>query len=239
MIGGKPYASCHSETPEAPFVTIKLKAPMASAEFCHLTISSDSSLLAAGAACGNVAIISGMEHVITLARHKKAVRQCAFNPSNTMLATASDDGTVCVWELSFEPNISGQCVRVLKHGSIVRCCSFHPEGSYLVTAGDDLVVCVWYLQCWKESNASRHSQASGGGELVVEHWNFPGSSCVQAIEGHTGYVTCATWSIKLGLLITGGVDRVVRLHKRHPVTKQWVCIEELRFTVSQIAWKFA
>jgi hypothetical protein len=176
----KAWAASDVKTPEEPFATLQLKAPMSHTDITYIAISADSSLVAACGCDGNVALVYALEHVYTLSMHKKAVRHCSFNCDKTLLASASEDCTVCVWELSMEASSpTGKCVRVLSHDSLVRCCCFHPTEQILCTAGDDLAACLWYIPCWKESNTGKQVLLHGNSKVVMEQWNFPGSSCTQ------------------------------------------------------------
>jgi hypothetical protein len=180
----KAWASCDADTPEDPYATLHLKAPMSHVDITYIAISADSALLAACGSDGNVALVYALEHVATLSRHSKAVRHCCFSADKKLLASASEDCTVCVWELSTDVAgvLAGRCVRELSHDSLVRCCCFHPSGQVLCTAGDDLVACLWYIPCWKQSTSGRQMLVSGSSKVVTEHWKFPGSSCTQVLR---------------------------------------------------------
>ena len=66
---------------------------------------------------------------------KCPIRVCCFSPSFTILATAGDDETVCLWDISSQTlirNLTG-------HDSMVITCAFTPDSAYLIsgsTAGD-------------------------------------------------------------------------------------------------------
>jgi WD40 repeat protein/DNA-binding SARP family transcriptional activator/class 3 adenylate cyclase len=79
-------------------------------------------------------------HVATLAGNTGVV-DLAFSADGSRLATASQDGTVRIWDPS-----SGEQLLVLRgHGALVSSVAFSPDGSQLASAGADGTVRVWAL----------------------------------------------------------------------------------------------
>jgi WD40 repeat protein/serine/threonine protein kinase len=68
-----------------------------------------------------------------------AVNRVAFGPGGRTLATACQDGTARLWDLSTGSPLS----RPLRHEGAVRALAFHPDGSCVVTAGDDGTIRRW------------------------------------------------------------------------------------------------
>jgi WD40 repeat protein len=62
--------------------------------------------------------------------HSNAVWSVAFSPDDQQLASASDDGTVKIWNA-----VTGQCLRTLEGRS--------PDGQHLASASDDRTVKIW------------------------------------------------------------------------------------------------
>jgi ribosome assembly protein 4 len=56
-----------------------------------------------------------------------------------MLATASGDSTVRVWDLSSQTPVA----TLSGHESWVQCISWAPDMSFIVSGGMDKTVCVW------------------------------------------------------------------------------------------------
>jgi WD40 repeat protein/serine/threonine protein kinase len=80
--------------------------------------------------------------------HPRAITCLAFAPKAALLATASGDGTVRLWQLP-----TGQLVRELPgHPNGVNWACFSPDGRYLASAGDDQTVTLWHTDTgrpWK------------------------------------------------------------------------------------------
>ena len=74
-----------------------------------------------------------------LTGHGHGVSQCGFSPDGALLATASHDRTVRLWDVA-----TGQQRKTLTgHTGAVSGCAFSPDGSLLATAGHDLTARVW------------------------------------------------------------------------------------------------
>jgi WD40 repeat protein len=73
--------------------------------------------------------------------HKAIVRGLAFHPDQPCLASCSDDGDVCLWDLK-----AGKLIGVLHHfDEPVHEVAFRPDGRCLVAACHDRCIAVWDL----------------------------------------------------------------------------------------------
>jgi WD40 repeat protein len=70
--------------------------------------------------------------------HKLEVRAVAFSPDGRYLATASDDWTASIWEVS-----SGRQLASLAHEKAVHAVAFSHDGNYLATASWDGTAGIW------------------------------------------------------------------------------------------------
>ena len=70
--------------------------------------------------------------------HAGRVRHVGYSPDGSSIATASADGTACVWDAA-----TGARRFVLKHDGPLTWVAFHPDGSRLATAAEDGTVRMW------------------------------------------------------------------------------------------------
>jgi WD40 repeat protein len=70
-----------------------------------------------------------------LSTHREAVNRVAFSPDGSSLATASNDGTVRVWDVATgEPTMPP-----LEHGDAVQVVAFSPDGTLIASATIDTI----------------------------------------------------------------------------------------------------
>jgi WD40 repeat protein len=97
------------------------------------------------------AVVTMNQRELALLGHKKAVNMLAFSPNSRVLATASDDKTLKLWDAS-----NGQLISTLTgHEGGVYDLRFSPDGQTLATLSDDKKPRLWnvgpdnYKQhCW-------------------------------------------------------------------------------------------
>jgi WD40 repeat protein len=78
--------------------------------------------------------------------HDRTVRSVAFAPilSPTILASASFDGTVAIWEHTNQAPDNWECLAQLEgHDNEVKCVRWNATGSLLATGGRDKTVWIW------------------------------------------------------------------------------------------------
>ncbi|HEX6524475.1 MAG TPA: trypsin-like peptidase domain-containing protein [Streptosporangiaceae bacterium] len=98
-----------------------------------VAFSTDGALLAVG--CGSVAAIVDTADGRTLRvlkGHSGTLERVAFLPDGTRLATASDDRTARIWDLT-----TGKSRKVTIDGRAIRGVAFSPDGTLLATASTD------------------------------------------------------------------------------------------------------
>ena len=69
----------------------------------------------------------------TLAGHTDSVQHVAFSPTGLILASASDDGTVGLWDIK-----TGATINILSgHADRIRHVAFSPTGETLASTNSD------------------------------------------------------------------------------------------------------
>ncbi len=149
------------------------------------------------------------------------VTRVAFSPDSRLLAAASDDGIVRIFDVT-----SRKMLRSLdRHKRAVTSLAFHPDGNLLASAGFDGVVRLWNPETGAEQAAIQTNTGkvlslafSGGfifwgGDNQEVHWaTVLGESprdC--SFTGNTAWVTALHFHPDGRTLITGGGDGTLRL----------------------------
>lgn len=86
--------------------------------------------MAAGANCAS------------LCTHATTLPALAFSPDSAMLASASADQTVCLWE----PGNGGVVCVLRGHKGAVACVAFSPDGRRILSRCEDKTVCLWEVK---------------------------------------------------------------------------------------------
>jgi WD40 repeat protein len=138
--------------------------------------------------------------VRTLAGHTGVVAAVAVTPDGRYAVSASDDGTLKVWDLA-----TGQAARTLEgHTRSVNSVAVTPDGRYAVSASGDGTLKVWDLSAALKAGLSAALKPGLSAELKAglpapaaqtqaskgeEGTGGPGTSqAVHTLEGHTGPV---------------------------------------------------
>jgi WD40 repeat protein/tRNA A-37 threonylcarbamoyl transferase component Bud32 len=77
-----------------------------------------------------------------LAGHKSTVMALAFSPDGSMLATASYDCSVCLWDM-VKGKLQGE---IKEHVKPVRALAFSPDGRQIASGGTDQSIKIWNVK---------------------------------------------------------------------------------------------
>ena len=79
------------------------------------------------------------EHVLTYAGHSESVRDIAWSPDSSRLATASNDHTVHIWDA-----MSGAHIYTYGgHTKWATSLAWSPDGTRIASASNDMTVQIW------------------------------------------------------------------------------------------------
>jgi hypothetical protein len=139
-----------------------------------------------------------------------------------LLATASDDKTVKVWDRA-----RGQELHTLKgHGAGVRSVVFSPDGRRLASTSADRMVKIWEATsgqelrtlkghakevCGVEFSPDGRRLASASHDKTVKVWDAETGRELLSLTGHTAEVLAVAFSPDGARLASGSIDKMVKV----------------------------
>lgn len=118
------------------------------AQISSLDWMSDGTHLAAGDQEGNIYLWNlspeptlKMKMITTLRTHQDIITNLASHPKRPLLATASQEQTVRIWDLT-EPN-SPSDIALTEHKRAINGVAWSPDGTWLTTTSDDRTIRLW------------------------------------------------------------------------------------------------
>jgi WD40 repeat protein/serine/threonine protein kinase len=190
-----------------------------------VAFSPDGSLLAAGLSTGGIVlcdVASGEPRLPTM-RHGRNVLAVAFRPDGKLLATGSDEGTVRLWD----PATGQPAGEPLSHAGQVEALAFSRDGQQLAAASSDLIV-----QLWDPRTGTRQGQplqfqapvqalafgpddsrwlATASADGTARLWDLRTRLACGPPFRHEAFVTSLAFTPSSAYLITGSLDKTVRL----------------------------
>ncbi|MGI8499560.1 MAG: WD40 repeat domain-containing protein, partial [Hassallia sp.] len=158
----------------------------------------------------------------TLGGHANWVNGISFSPDGKMLASASDDNTVKLWDTTTGKEIK----TLIGHINAVNGVSFSPDGKMLASAGVDKRVKLWDISTGKEiETLIGHTNyvygvsfspdgkmlASGSRDNTVKLWDITTGKEIKTLTGHTNYVYGVSFSPDGKMLASASADKTVKL----------------------------
>ncbi|KDQ61138.1 hypothetical protein JAAARDRAFT_32141 [Jaapia argillacea MUCL 33604] len=173
-------------------------------------------------------------HVLT--GHRSPITSVAFHPTYSLLASASEDATVKIWDWE-----TGEFERTLKgHTRAIQDLDFDHKGNLLVTCSSDLFIKIWDTQNeWKNTKTfpgHEHSVSAvrfmPGDQLIVSAsrdrtirlFDVASTHLIRTILGHSDWVRSVIPSDDGKLLASSSSDQTARIWD--PLTGE--CKMELR-----------
>ncbi len=173
-----------------------------------VSFSSDSKLLATGGG-SNLIIWEGVNGYFRqnkkIQAHRDYISDVAFKPNSTIVASASWDKTIKVWD-----GPSYRLLSTLKgHKQRVTDIAFTPDGKVLASCSSDKAVMLWDTDSWSIQNTWQASSApincisfshngsviiTGSEDEEIKMWNTKTGKLLAAHNEHSAPVTTAIFS---------------------------------------------
>lgn len=164
--------------------------------------------------------------LMSLEGHQAMVFDAVFSPDSRLLASASDDATVRIWEAD-----TGEHLQTLEgNSSSVYSVAFSHDSKFLASGSKDGTIRLWSVQTGEQLQSfTGHNNTvrsvvfspdsktliSGSDDTYVRVWSIATATTIHTLEGHTSPVEVCACSPNGDMIASGSSDDYVRVWSIH------------------------
>ncbi len=154
--------------------------------------------------------------------HSASVTACVVTPDGRHLISASEDGSLKVWDLE-----SGRALATLEgHSYGVTACAMTPDGQRVISASEDETLKVWDLKSARTLvTLQGHSGpvfacavtpdgrcvVSASEDNTLKVWDLESGRTLATLEGHAGSVTACAVTTDGHCVVSASEDRTLKV----------------------------
>lgn len=152
--------------------------------------------------------------------HKNNVAAIAFSPDSKMLASASWDATIKLWDVAMKSELH----TFKGHKEAVNAVVFSPDGKVIASGSGDKTIKLWNVSERHEVDTFEDHKGpvtdllfstngerlvSGSQDGTVKLWNVPGIHVTKTLEEHRNWVSAIALSPDGQTFVSGSLDKTV------------------------------